>query len=258
MTNNSKDTMVAMKDATIVTVRNSSSRLPNKAIMKIKGDLRSIDVVIERAKKTGFPVIIATSTAASDDIFEQVVKQHNVQIFRGSLLNKLKRWYGCFNKFGIEYALLLDGDDLSSNYDIGSRAMLKLKSNKLDIVGNPENIVTGFFTYAMSRNAIIKLYDVAPNDEINTDVIIRYIEKANLQISEIELQDYECNKNIRLTLDYEDDLEFFRKLYENVDIRESGKGIINYLEKNKSISEINFHRQKDFLKNQAKFNESVK
>jgi len=40
-----------MKDAALVTVRNSSSRLPNKAILQIKENTRSIDVVIERAKK---------------------------------------------------------------------------------------------------------------------------------------------------------------------------------------------------------------
>ena len=246
-----------MYDAAIVTVRNSSSRLPNKAIMKIKDDLRSIDIVVERAKKTGLPVIIATSTSPSDDIFEQVAREHNVEIFRGSLLNKLKRWYDCFVKFKIEYVLFVDGDDLSNNYEIGLRALAKLKSNKLEIVGNPDNIVTGFFTYAMSKSAISKIYNTAPDDNINTDVITRYIEKTGIKISEIELNDYECNKNIRLTLDYEDDLNFFRKLYEGIDILEGGKGIIDYLEKNKSISEINFHRQKDFLNNQAKFNQSV-
>lgn len=246
-----------MYDAAIVTVRNSSSRLPNKAIMKIKDDLRSIDIVVERAKKTGLPVIITTSTSPSDDVFEQVAREHNVEIFRGSLLNKLKRWYDCFVKFKIDYALFVDGDDLSNNYEIGLRALAKLKSNKLEIVGNPDNIVTGFFTYAMSKSAISKIYNTAPDDNINTDVITRYIEKAGIKVSEIELNDYECNKNIRLTLDYEDDLNFFRKLYDGIDILEGGKGIIDYLEKNKSISEINFHRQKDFLNNQAKFNQSV-
>jgi len=249
--------MTVISDAAIVTVRNSSSRLPNKAIMKIKDDLRSIDIVVERAKKTGLLVIIATSTSPSDDIFEQVAREHNVEIFRGSLLNKLKRWYDCFVKFKIDYALFVDGDDLSNNYEIGLRALAKLKSNKLEIVGNPDNIVTGFFTYAMSKSAISKIYNTAPDDNINTDVITRYIEKAGIKISEIELNDYECNKNIRLTLDYEDDLNFFRKLYDGIDILEGGKGIIDYLEKNKSISEINFHRQKDFLNNQAKFNQSV-
>jgi len=62
-----------MKDVAIVTVRNSSTRLPNKAIMKIKGDIRSIDIVIQRAKQTGFPVIIATSIHESDDEFEEIV-----------------------------------------------------------------------------------------------------------------------------------------------------------------------------------------
>ena len=50
----------------IIQARNNSSRLPNKAIMKIKGNLRSIDIVIERAKQTGLPVILATSTDNSD------------------------------------------------------------------------------------------------------------------------------------------------------------------------------------------------
>ena len=45
--------MSKFKDVAIITVRNSSSRLPNKAIMKIKNRLRSIDIVIERAKQTG-------------------------------------------------------------------------------------------------------------------------------------------------------------------------------------------------------------
>ena len=101
-----------IKDVAIVTVRNSSSRLPNKAIMKIKGTLRSIDIVVERAKKTGLPVIIATSTADSDDIFVDIARQRGVHIFRGSLVNKIKRWYDCFNEFGIENALIVDGDDL--------------------------------------------------------------------------------------------------------------------------------------------------
>ena len=47
--------MIITEDAAIVTVRNSSSRLPNKAIMKIKNSLRSIDIVIERKVPVGRP-----------------------------------------------------------------------------------------------------------------------------------------------------------------------------------------------------------
>lgn len=249
---------MALNDVAIVTVRNSSSRLPNKAIMKIKDDIRSIDIVLERAKKTNLPVILATSTSESDDIFETIAKEHDVLIFRGALLNKIKRWYDCFNQFDISNALLLDGDDLCHNFSLGIRALNELKSKHIDLLMNPDDIVTGFFTFAISKSGITKLYHIIPYETSNTDVITRYIEKADLITDYVTLEDYEINKNIRLTLDYEEDLQFFRKLYENFSIVESGEQIINFLKEHTEVIKINFHRQKDFLENQAKFNENVK
>jgi spore coat polysaccharide biosynthesis protein SpsF len=250
--------MSKFKDVAIVTVRNSSSRLPNKAIMNIKDSLRSIDIVIKRAKQTGFPVILATSISETDDIFESISNEHKIEFFRGSLLNKIKRWYDCFEKYNIKNALLLDGDDLCHNYDIGKRAMNQLKINDVDMVLNPPNIVTGFFTYAIKKSGISKMYKIVNNENENTDVITRFIEKANLITREIELNENEKNENIRLTLDYDEDLQFFRKLYTNIDILENGEEIITFLNKHDEILKINFHRQKDFLENQSKFNEGIK
>jgi len=247
-----------VEDFALVTVRNSSSRLPNKAIMRVKGEIKSIDIVLQRAKKTGFPVILVTSTAKSDDVFEKIAHQNHVEIFRGALLNKIKRWFDCFYKFDIENALLVDGDDLSYNYDIGKRAINELKSKKLDLIANPKDIVTGFFTYAINRNGISKLYDTAKSEIINTDVITRFLEKAKLKSDLVTLKDFERNENLRFTLDYKEDLEFFQKLYQEIDILDSGEKIVNFINKNKNLVKINFHRQKEFLDNQAKFNASVK
>ena len=245
-------------DASIITVRNSSTRLPNKAIMKIKGDLKTIEVVIQRVKKIGMPVILATSTANSDDIFEEIAIKNNIEIFRGSLLNKLKRWNACFKKFEIKNALLVDGDDLSYNFDIGRRAILELKTKDVEMISHPKDIVTGFFTYAINFEGVEKLYQTAMLEEINTDVITRFIEKANLKIDFVTLEDFERNENVRFTLDYQEDLDFFQKLYQEVDIFATGKEILDYLDNHKEILEINFHRQKEFLENQAKFNASIK
>lgn len=247
-----------MENAAIVTVRNSSSRLRNKAIMKINGDLTSIDIVLNRAKKTEFPVILATSTSKEDDIFEEIAKENHVKIFRGSLLNKIKRWNDCFKKFDIKNALLVDGDDLSYNYDIGKKAIYELKEKPVEMISHPKNIITGFFTYAINAEGIKKLYDTAKLEGTNTDVITRYIEKANIKTDLVTLEDFEKNENVRFTLDYKEDLEFFRKLYEEVDILSSGKEILDYLDKHNELISINFHRQKEFLENQAKFNASIK
>ncbi len=246
-------------DAAIVTVRNSSTRLPNKAIMEINENVKAIDIVIKRAKKTGLPVIIATSTNSQDDVFVNIAKEHDIEIFRGSLLNKIKRWKDCFTEFNIDNALLVDGDDLSYDYDIAQRAMRQLKSSiSIELVKSPIETICGFFTYAITRQGIDKLFSIASANEQNTDVITKYIELAELNSENVSLLSHEKNKDFRLTLDYEEDLEFFQKLYKNIGIDVSGEDIVEYLSKNKMVSSINFHRQKEFLLNQAKFNEMVK
>jgi spore coat polysaccharide biosynthesis protein SpsF len=244
-----------MKNAVIVTLRNSSKRLPNKSIMKVKGEFSAADIVLNRAKKVGLPVILATSDDQTDDIFESIAEKNNVKLFRGSRLNKIKRWYDCINFYKIDNFLQVDGDDLSYDYDIGKRAMEMISAENVDIICNPKNIVCGFFTYVMSRKAITELYKICPTENIDTDVISEYIKLAKLKIKEIELNEFEKDKNVRLTLDYQEDLEFFQKLYQKIDILESGKKIIEFLNSNKDIAMINYFKQKDYIENQEKFNE---
>jgi|APSaa5957512535_1039671.scaffolds.fasta_scaffold17848_3 spore coat polysaccharide biosynthesis protein SpsF len=245
-------------DAIIITVRNSSTRLPNKMILKIVKDLSSIDIVINRAKKTNLPVIIATTLDSVDDIFEKIALKHNVSLFRGSSLNKIKRWYDCFVYYKINNVTIIDGDDLAIDYEICKRGLLKLKSKSVDMIIAPPNIVTGFFTYSINFSGISKLYSVASLNSLDTDVITKFIDLSLINSEQINLKDFEKEKKIRLTLDYEEDLDFFRTLYSKIDVLATGKEIISFLTSNEEITKINFNRQKDFLDNQSKFNESIK
>ena len=244
---------MVIKEVSIVTARTNSRRFPNKTIMEIKNDLKSIDIVIERAKKIGYPVILATSTDPSDDVLAEIAKEHNVEIFRGSLLNKIKRLYDCFKEYGIEYACIIEADDIAFDYDLYHYGMLELEKNEFDMIMYPDNIVTGLFLLNLRRNAIEKLFAVVPDEKINTDVVItKLLEKTELNVSRLEVEPYATDKKIRLTLDYPDDLRFFKELYKNIDILSSGKTIIDFCENNKSIMEINFHKHKDYLEKQEK------
>ena len=245
-----------VKLGALVTVRNSSKRLPEKMLKEIKGNTKAIDVIVERAKKTNAIVIITTSTSLDDNIFEEVAKMHNVEIFRGSLTNKIKRWHDCFKEFNLDKAILIDGDDLSYDFEIGKRALKQLDSST-ELIIHPKDIVCGLFTYAISKKGIEKLFNMVQNENIDTDVITKFLEKANLKSKHIELQEHEKNKAVRLTLDYTEDLEFFRKMYQELDTTTSSKNIIKYLNEHKTLPLINFHKQKDFLENQKKFNMGV-
>jgi spore coat polysaccharide biosynthesis protein SpsF len=243
--------------AVIVSARSSSSRLPNKALLKIKDDICAIEIVIERAKMIGLPVILATSTDDSDNKLSEIGKKHNIQIFRGELQNKIKRWYDCFNKFEIETAIEIDGDDLCYNYDLAKKALNEFRKTK-DMMVAPSNLIIGFFTYIISKNGMGKLFSVAKDENLDTDVITKFIEKGDLQLQTLVPKENEVDKNIRLTLDYDEDLKFFRKIYEKFDILTPTSEIVNYLLKNPELTKINFDRQADFLNNQAKFNANIK
>ena len=225
--------------------------------MKIKDDLSSIDIVIERAKLIGLPVILTTSTDKSDDELIEIAKNHKIEFFRGALENKLKRWYDCFNKFDIDFAIEIDGDDLCYSYDLGKQAVDEIKLKNTELLTTPPNAMVGLFTYALTKNAITKLYRVAKNEQTNTDVITKFIEKANLKVNYISTKEYESNEQMRLTLDYEEDLQFFRELYVRMDVSTNTKEIIDYLRIHPELCRINYHRHQDYLRNQAKFNAKI-
>ena len=63
-----------MNNYTIITARTSSKRLPKKILRKF-GKLRTIDIIIKRAKKIGLPIILATSNLKSDDNLVNYVKK---------------------------------------------------------------------------------------------------------------------------------------------------------------------------------------
>ena len=247
-----------MNNFSLITVRNSSKRLPGKPFLPIINNFPAIEIVIKRAKKIGFPVILVTSVEKDDDVFEKFEEKYGIKIFRGSLLNKIKRWNDCFKENDIDNALLIDGDDLAYDFDIGRRAIQQLINSKSEMIINSPEIICGLFTYAITREGISKLSSVAPNDSIDTDVITKFIDLAKIETEEIILKDFEKNKEFRLTLDYKEDLEFFQNLYSNLDPEEDNQKIIEFLEKNDEIPKINYYKQKEFLNNQKKFNEEVK
>jgi spore coat polysaccharide biosynthesis protein SpsF len=245
-----------VKIAALVTVRNSSTRLPGKAIQYVTYRKRSVEMVLDRAKLTGYEVIICTSTDPSDDVFLEIAKLNQVGIYRGNLLNKITRWYDCINENDLDYVLLIDGDDLLYDYNIGHRAINQLINAGLEMVSAPKDINCGLFTYAINKNAAFKLFNAAKYYP-NTDVITEFIHMSDIIINDINLYEWERNKNMRLTLDYPEDLEMFRKFFQQNDYQVDGKRVVDFFENHPEIAEINYFRQNEFLINQQKFNQRI-
>ena len=246
-----------VKTAALVTVRTGSSRLPGKVLLPVYENKTALDVLIERVKKTGLEVIICTSEDPSDQILDISAQKNNVKIFRGNLKHKIKRWESCFRTFNLEAALLVDGDDLLYDGGTGMKALNHLISNNLDMVKQPENIVCGLFTYAISKSGIEKLLAVSENHP-DTDVITEFIDMAGLNQAYVPLEEWQKDKAFRLTLDYPEDLLFFRELFKQISYLADGKDVIGFLDKKPEIAAINLFRQNDFIQNQQRFNTKIR
>ena len=98
-----------MEKAAIIQVRMDSSRLPRKAIEPIAGK-PLLWHVIERSKKIGFPVIVATSTRNMDDPIIDVAKSCNVDIFRGSFEDVLDRIFQAAKQFNLKQIFRISAD----------------------------------------------------------------------------------------------------------------------------------------------------
>ena len=107
------------KSAIFITVRTTSSRLPQKALLKIRNQ-RVIEHVIDRAKlcKNANLVVLCTTTNKEDDVLVDIAKRKKIKSFRGSEKDKLVRWRDAAREFKIDYFATFDGDDffLFSNF----------------------------------------------------------------------------------------------------------------------------------------------
>ena len=247
------------RQAAIVTVRNSSSRLPQKALAPITSDNVGLDIVIQRAQMIGVPVIVATSSDSSDDTIESLVKNYrNVECFRGALQNKIIRWRDCFKDLDLESAVLVDGDDLLYGYEISQRALYSLEQTDAELILAPNEIICGFFTYGITKKGLDKLVLIANQPQQDTDVITQFISAAGLNIEYVKIETHERGHPFRLTLDYPEDLAFFRKVFQKLPICATTQEATTFLINNLDLVEINAHRHQDYLNKQKQFNDKIR
>ena len=221
-------------------------------MLNINDKYKTIDILIKRSKLIGLPIILATSKSKTDDkLVNYVKKKYKINIFRGSLNNKVKRWYDCFIKYNLKSACFVDGDDLLIDYELYKKNFLKIKKiSDPYMLKNPQNIITGAFTYIMNFKFLEKLYLKSKN--LKQVDVIDDLYKNEQTIKKIKLTKMLKEKKLRFTLDYNDDYIFFKEIFKKFNPNSKIKNIIKFLEKNKNLSKINYYLNKSWKINQLK------
>jgi len=237
----------------LITVRSGSTRLPGKAVIPIYRDVPLLEHIINRAKKSKLAdeIIVCTTILEEDDKIFKIAEKCGVLLFRGSVDDKLERWNNAVEKYQIECFATMDGDDPLCVPELIDKSLKQIISENVDFIESTE-VVTGLFTYAIKSSALKKVCEL--KDSSKTEMMWTYFKDTGFfkmqQLKDIPVK---LKRNdIRLTLDYPEDLELFRIIFskisgeENIDI----DSVIDLLNDNVEIRDINFHRQSEFLANQ--------
>ena len=236
-----------MLKAIFISVRTGSTRLPNKSILKIKNK-HTIEYVIDSVKKSKYAdeVVLCTTKKTNDAMLCDIAEKNNIKFYRGSEHDKLKRWYSAAKKFNIDFFVTVDGDDLFYDHRLSDMCFEQIEDNDLVDGQGLYNDVYGF-----KSKTIENIINISRGDVVEPHEIVSFSQDKNFKIHKLKNKfDVFEKKNIRMTLDYEEDFQFFKTIIENLQEDYTFEDILNYIDNNKSIKDINYFREVDWKNNQ--------
>ena len=234
---------IETKVGAIIVARCSSSRLPNKALAKINGR-ESIALLIDRIKRCQKinQIILATTNEKIDDQLIDIAVRENIEYYRGPTENVALRYEETVEFFNLDHFVRITGDAILCDEVMIDKAITSHLKSSYDITFM-KNMPFGTHKEIVSSRAIKTIIETASNPN-NTEYLEYYLENnRNFNVNYIS-SDYKFNNKLRMTLDYEEDLNFFTKIYNHfykIHPEFSLKDAIDWLNKNEDIMLINSH-----------------
>lgn len=242
-----------MNKAIFITARAGSTRLPRKCLLKINGKY-TIEYLIERVKKSKLKdlIVLCTTKLKEDDILCDIALKHGIEYFRGSVKDKLMRWYNAVKKFNVDFFVTADGDDLFCEPELIDLAFKQWMESKGDFI-EAEGLPCGAFTYGIKAATLKKVCEI--KNTTDTEMMWPYFKDTGLfKIEKLRnVPAFYRRPEIRMTLDYPEDFKFFETVITDLSRQKkyfSLKDIISYLDEHPEVIKINQSMQKIFLANQ--------
>ena len=246
--------MIDSKPIGFITVLTSSTRLPNKCLLPL-GDETVISHVVKRAVSYGIEPIVCTSTDKSDDILEEISKELGVKCFRGSLVNKLKRWLDCAEHFNVNLFHTIDADDPFFDGSEMIESLNLLKSGNCDVVCPTKSSSAGAASvgYSLTREVIKKAL-INLEDDTDTEMMWFYLEKLDGVRMAILAESRLQISGIRLTLDYEEDYWLLASIARILGNSASRDAVNQLFLNNPDLAKVNFFRNEEWKEAQLSKN----
>ncbi len=196
----------------VISCRLRSTRLPNKAILKI-GKITSIERCINQVKKSDIKsIVLATSLLEKSDILKKISKKKHIGFFQGSDNNLILRNLEVAKKMNYDQIVRVTGDSPLVSYQlINEMVKYHLKKNS-DFTYN-DSLPLGVRCEVINVQALNNLYKKTVTNRYGEYLSLFFKNNPNyFNIKKFDLFFSKKFRNIRLNLDYKSDLIFLKKL----------------------------------------------
>lgn len=227
----------------IVQARMGSERLPQKVLKPIIGKPMILHVLDRlHESETIDKIVLATSTDVVNDSLVKCVADAGYEVFRGSEDNVLKRFVDVVQEFGGDTVVRITGDCPLIDSTIVDRVVRRFENETLDYLrlDVPQTFIRGFDVEVFSRDALMKTYATAVDMKYLEHVTYYIYTHQDEFIVDVEQGNSLYNKDYRLCVDNQKDLDLVVKIFEHFnDPFVSTKKVVEYLDKNPNVAYIN-------------------
>jgi len=236
----------------LIQARLGSTRLPKKVFIEVLGKPLLLHL-IERIRHSKYidEVIILTTTNKKDDELATFCLKHGIKFFRGNEEDVLDRYYQAAKLFKIDPVVRITSDCPLIDPKVTDKVIEKFFAGNYDFVStnNDADMTTdhltwpdGLDTWAFSFDALERSWKEAKNKDDREHVTMHMV--SNPDKFRLGFVDNKENlfKKYRWTIDYPEDLEVIKAVFENL-YREDSifhmEDIIEFLKKYPKIQEKN-------------------
>jgi len=228
----------------IIQARMSSTRLPAKVMLPILNQ-PILWHINHRLKQSHVDdICIATSTNPNDDEIVQFAVKENIQYFRGSETLVLDRLIGAAEKFNADAIVRVTADcPLFDPNIINDMIKIYKEQKEFDFVSNTveRTFPDGLDIELMSKDFLYKLSN-SLQDPFLREWFPMYIVENYKQFRFLSYTNKDNLSHLRWTIDFAEDYEFVKKIYEDLypkfDVFNM-QNILDLLENKPELTKIN-------------------
>ncbi len=233
-----------MKIGFLITARLKSTRLRSKLLLDLNGRT-VIERVIDRCKLVSdiSNIILCTSVNPQDKPLVEVAKTKEIQYYLGSELDVLQRLSDAAEYYNLDYVINITGENPLFSIKHANLVVAQARKKKYDFI-HINNLPIGCAVYGLRPEALKLVCEI--KQIIDTEIWGPLINRPEIfNVYTIEVDEFFNRPDLRITIDYPEDLEFVSRIYSalnNINTP-SLHDVLVKLDQNPELLRIHSHRK---------------